>query len=1263
MRYRDLIQFDPIDTIIQLREADDKQEAAHLVHTYVISERMADQLTSLVIPNLQIDRPADNKGVLIVGNYGTGKSHLMAVISAIAEHADLDDAVRNPAVREATGAIAGRFKVWRMEIGGVEKNLRDIILDELEECLEEWGAPYSFPPADQVTNNKNALIEAMAGFSERYPDQGLLLLVDELLDFLRTREQRALILDLGFLRELGEIVELTSFRFIAGVQETLFDSPRFSFVADQLRRVRDRFEQVRIAREDISYVVSERLLKKNDEQIAQVTEHLRSSTNLYPRMADRLDEYARLFPIHPAYIDAFEDMYIAEKREVLKTFSQAISGVLDDDVPDDQTGLISFDSYWDVLRDNPSLRTLAGVSEVVEKSNVLEGRVKNAYTKPHLRDMALRVIHGLSVHRLTTSDIYTPLGMTAEELRDILCLWASMPEPDADFLTNTVQVALKEIMRTVSGQYISFNEANGQYYLDLKKDIDFDAKIAERGDFMEKDDLNRFFYDALRPLLNLPTSVYVTGYQIWPYELPWAEHHVTRPGYLFFGAPNERSTAQPPRDFYIYILPPFKTQQVGNGGMGEAQSDEVILAFHALDAEFEEIVRRYAGARAMATESPSHRDAYDDKAGIYLRDLRRWLRQYFNARVRISYRGVTQSVPQVLAQTSSSASQDPEELIRVIAASLLSPNFADVYPDYPTFARLAQPISESARPNSALDAVRFIARGTRTNLAIGVMDGLQLLDDQERIKPQESPFAKHFLDKLMDKGPNQVVNQGEVLTQVATGIHPIYKDTRFHLEPEWAAVSLLALVYDGQIVLNLGGREVLDAGNILRAATLRMEQLIDFRYYGRPKDLPLNVWTTIFDGLGLQTSLVRDEHQRDTAVWDLQAKVQAELQDVVAWQHQVQQGLRLWNESLFTDRIQFTTQGGMVVGYSDVPDVTLSHTDLEPSLRQTKEFLETLNRFNTPGKLRNLSMTEIEAGSFLRHRNVALRTKKLIDTIAQLQPLTAYLGEAQAMLPEDHAWMEKANTVRAELLAKLRHVAQGEGDLDLLAWRRRLETLQKDYVQTYADLHRRFVLGPAGDERSQRIQRDGRVEQLRTLAGIDILSRTEFDGWVTAITGIRNCREFHEGLLADAPGCPSCNFHPLRDTGQMAAEGRLDALDERLDLMLEQWHAALRQNLQSETAQQSIEAMTPRERQPLDVYLILDDPVEEVLPEGLVVSANKALRGIDTVGIRVDDLLAAMKQGGLPCTTEELGQRFVTYLKRVMGGHDHRNTRITVEEN
>src|SRR5207253_10143199 len=97
-----------------------------------------------------------------------------------------------------------------------------------------------------------------------------------LLDYLRSRKQHALILDLGFLREIGEVCKLIRFRFIAGLQESLFDNPKFQFVAESLRRVKDRFEQLRIVRQDVAYVVSERLLTKNDEQKAKIREHLQS---------------------------------------------------------------------------------------------------------------------------------------------------------------------------------------------------------------------------------------------------------------------------------------------------------------------------------------------------------------------------------------------------------------------------------------------------------------------------------------------------------------------------------------------------------------------------------------------------------------------------------------------------------------------------------------------------------------------------------------------------------------------------------------------------------------------------------------------------------------------------------------------------------------------------------------------------------------------------------------------------------------------------
>jgi hypothetical protein len=275
MKYGDLIQFEPIESVVQLRDADEEASARQLVQTYVISVEMAEKLVNLVVPQLQFDQPVDNKGLLVVGNYGTGKSHLMSVISALAENGELSSYLNDGTVADAAVKIGGRFKVVRTEIGATTMSLRDILVAELEEHLTAMGVSYSFPSADKVPSNKRAFEEMMSTFHQEYPDHGLLLVVDELLDYLRTRKDQELILDLNFLREIGEVCKDLRFRFIAGVQEAIFDSPRFSFVADSIRRVKDRFEQILIARKDVKFVVSERLLKKTAEQQVKIREYLR----------------------------------------------------------------------------------------------------------------------------------------------------------------------------------------------------------------------------------------------------------------------------------------------------------------------------------------------------------------------------------------------------------------------------------------------------------------------------------------------------------------------------------------------------------------------------------------------------------------------------------------------------------------------------------------------------------------------------------------------------------------------------------------------------------------------------------------------------------------------------------------------------------------------------------------------------------------------------------------------------------------------------
>jgi hypothetical protein len=288
------------------------------------------------------------------------------------------------------------------------------------------------------------------------------------------------------------------------------------------------------------------------------------------------------------------------------------------------------------------------------------------------------------------------------------------------------------------------------------------------------------------------------------------------------------------------------------------------------------------------------------------------------------------------------------------------------------------------------------------------------------------------------------------------------------------------------------------------------------------------------------------------------------------------------------------------------------------------------------------------------------RVAAVLDALGQLQPLAAYLAEAQSVLPDDDAWVARAETARGEVLDALRRLARGEGAFSLHAWRQRLEELKRDYVAAYDALHAQYVLGPGGDERRARLMRSPRRQQLRVLAGIDLFGQGDLNGWNEAVAAIPTCREYHQGLLADTPTCPHCRFRPLV-AGSMSADARLQALENRLDTLLAQWHGGLHAALTSATAQASIHSMTDGERRPIKIYLQLEDPAAGTLPDKLVESVNRALRGLQTLAVHPDALIDALRHGGLPCTVDELEQRFRLYVHTLMRGHDEGNTRLTID--
>lgn len=1232
MKYRDLVQFDPVESIVHLSISGALDAARELVASFVISDGMAKQLVDLVIPQLQFDEPRDNKSVFVVGNYGTGKSHLMCLLSAVCEHAELVSAVCDRRVAEAAGTIAGRFEVVRIEIGATKKPLRDIVFTEIQEAVAARGVDFVVPSMEEASNNKDIIVSLMSEFAETFPEKGLLVVVDELLDYLRGRHGSELVLDLNFLRELGEAARLTRFRFLAGVQESLFESPSFQFAADSLRRVKDRFEQLRIVREDVAYVVAERLLRKTPEQMGRIREHLQQFTPLYSSMAEQLDDFVRLFPVHPAYLEVFEKVYIAEKREVLKTISRLMAAMLDTDVPEHEPGLLSYDSYWLALRDNPSFRSIPDIREVIDKSLVLEGRVQNAYTRPQYRPMALRIIHALSVHRLTTGDISSPLGPTAEELRDDLCLWLPMPEADADFLRTTVETALKEIVRTVNGQFISFNPDNEQYYIDLKKDIDFDAKIEERASTLDPEHFDRYYFEVLARVMECEAT-YVAGHSIWEHQVEWREHRVTRPGYLFFGAPNERSTAQPPRDFYLYFPRIYEPTEYDE----QQQPDEVffVLDLKAVGAEVAEQftgwLRAFAGARAMSDLAAANtKQVYQNKAAEYLQKLQRWLRENLSVACQVTYAGVTKPLPRWLEASGARSQLSVRDIVGAVASACLAPHFAQTMPKYPVFATL---VTRDNLPQAAAEAVKWLCTQGKTKQGAEMLEALQLLQG-DKLAPRSSQYALHVLDLLEAKGEGQVLNRSELLvTESSVEVEP---DAR--LEPELLVVVLVALTHSGDLAISLAGQKY-DAANLEDLAKVQIRDLTEFRFVQRPSSTPLAALQALFELLDLPPGLVRNPDTHDDAAKQLQAAVALQLDSVVKALQHVQSGLPIWGAQVLEGQAQDSAQA---------------------HLSAYKGFLQGLQPLNTGGRLRNFKPTVSEVEAQRPAQQALVRVAKLAELVAAIQPAATYLQLAGEVLAADDEWVGMARALQQEQLSKLRDPEQqGKSNLrsSVLS---SLEGLRRQYVQRYLQLHREARLNAEEDGRKGRLTKDSRLAQLNALATIDFLPRAQLTGVQDLIGSLKTCFSLSDHDLQAEPVCRHCQYRPVQEPRPVSGQVVLANADQQLDRLVQAWAQMLCDNLSDPTVTPGLALLKPQDRSLIEGFVAtrtLPDPVSEAF----VAAVRSLFSGLERVPLTHDMLIEALARDGAACDLPELRKRFEQLIADLAKGKEPAKVRIVIE--
>jgi len=1228
MKYSQLITFDPIETTIQLIESKDKKEAAKLVRTYVMSDQMAVNLTAPVIDQLQLDEAMDNKGVMIVGNYGTGKSHLMSLISAIAADADNLQYVTNKKFADDVKRIAGRFEVLRMEVGGVTMPLREIICEYIQDDFNERGIAFKMPDLDKVKDNKALIREIMEAFDGKYPGKGYMIVIDELLAYLQSRDHHQIVLDLEFYRALGEMCSKSKIRIMSGVQEKIFDNPKFSFVSDTLRHVSDRFTQLVITKEDTAFVASERILKKSPQQKAMIREHLQKFSSLYEGMSTSMESYVDMFPIHPAYIDVFNRLYLIEQRHVLKNISVVIRDIFNQDVPANAPGIISFDNYWPAIKNDGLLKSDATIRKVVESSGKLEDIVNRGITKKTYKPMAMQIINALSVHRLTTSSIDLKFGLTAKQLKDDLCLFTMMPEMDSDFLQGAVEATMKEIMNVTLGQFIVHNTSNDQYYIDTEgTDKDADLIIAQKAETVSASDLNRYYYQVVYSCMEWgDKKQYVTNFNIYEYDLNWNSHNIYREGYLFMGLPGERSTAQPERDFYIHFMPPFGF----DSATPQHLDDEVYLYFKSSDS-FKVMLGLYAAADMLANESSNgskDKGRFQTRAIEHRKKLIKDLSENKNTVYDVEYKHTRKKLIEVLGGKYN-ASSTFKDVVDLCASTCFDIYFNGKYPEFPV---MQTKITRANMANTVREAIDHFA-GRKTKLSASMLNSFGVLDSDGKIRPEGSKYAAYYIDRIKKLPPQGVLNYSDIFEANAADE---YFDKKYHVSFMFMPIVFLSLVYGGHAVITLKNGKLLTASDLDQTAKMNASDFYTFKYISRPAQSSLAEMKKLFEVIDLNPVLLDNPNTKDSAVAQLLQKAQQLANTAVITKNQLTD-FSLWNEGLVTPG-QLTD---MKVACDAVRD----------------EFSNYSAKYNTPAKLGNFShsISEVEKlgeqikliviiGEYATFKNYCTSVVSYISNIESFD-----LGATF------HTGMEIAK----DSFRKTRDsIFNGvSADTAANAVKAQLEKVKDEYIKYYFDAHQKKRLGISDAKRRGEIQESSRFANLRKLKGLDFISASKYTGLISEMADLKICYELTADELRASPVCPHCKYS-LNDK-DANTYGKLDHIEDGLETVEAEWTQTIMDTVTDPTLADQKKYLTAAQKKVID-DIISTGKLPAKIDDFFLASVNALMQSIEPVIIDTKELMQKLEQLA-PLDAASFMSKLTSIINSYTAGKDASTLRIIVK--
>jgi len=526
---KDLINLPEIKTVIQLSDLQDERLKRFLTQSFVLTQEVTFGFTHL----LESLSKGEGRGCFIQGNFGSGKSHFLTVLSLLLNYSESWEPLikQNLSFESFRKELDQRrfltLTISLVEHGGREY-LEEIVLKELSHCLNQ----HSLTPLVRKDSRKETF-ETLKKELKGTGSDGVVILIDELSEFLRSKpDSRQFNEDIRFLQFLGEIASHFPLWVVATLQERIEETGEIT--QEVFNKIKDRYPlRFSLGSSHIEELVSARLVEKKPEAKDLLINLFNQIKDAFPTFPFSQDIFLNLYPVHPSTIRLLDNLktLFSQQRGVVDFIHYQIRG----DASRRIEGMLHlpFNCFLtpDAIFDHFRYR----IKEMMETNpfhdivfKFYEDEMERLFPQEAERQLAYKLVKILLLLAITPIKKRYNIRQIAEMMVH------KVTELESGINYRYIRGMIDHLYK--EGSYLALekgkDELDDSFFIDLKADINILVKKKTeyiKGSLFEEE---RRLFDRLIPLLEDPFLPLNTFYQEEKSKRALKWQHTMREGYI-----------------------------------------------------------------------------------------------------------------------------------------------------------------------------------------------------------------------------------------------------------------------------------------------------------------------------------------------------------------------------------------------------------------------------------------------------------------------------------------------------------------------------------------------------------------------------------------------------------------------------------------------------------------------------------------------------------------------------------------------------------